>query len=264
MITYILVVFSIGLIIGKSFSEDDPDSEFMSVSQAALAAWFTVEYATRWNAVRPHISIPRPYSFREFWEAKVSYMTSFMPMIDLLSFLPYYIEILLVWQEQGDAMPSGALGVLRVVRVLRIFKLTRNNQTISDFFIALYRIRKDLLVFLCVLIAMIIVFASAIFYAERNGPYGDQFHSIPICMWWTVITFSSVGYGDMYVVLQLFPCYHIARCGRSACAACLLLTCFPNTLQVSRHRCGLRSWGVCSHHRSPTHERSDRVHPDLF
>lgn len=198
MTTYVLVIYSIALIIGKSYSEDDADSEFMMISQATLTAWFTAEYGIRWSAVRPHKSIPRPYSFREFWEAKFTYMFSFMPMIDLLSFLPFYVELILDTQGQGDAMPSSALGVLRVVRVLRIFKLTRNNQTISDFFTSLHRIRKDLAVFLCVLLAMVIVFASAIFYAERNGPFGDQFNSIPICMWWTVITFTSVGYGDMY------------------------------------------------------------------
>jgi len=198
MATYVLVFFSIGLIIAKSYSEDDPDSEFMDISQACLAGWFTAEYAVRWSAVRPHKSIPRPYSFREFWDAKARHTVSFMPMIDLLSFLPFYVELILESQGQGDSLPSGALGVLRVVRVLRIFKLTRNNQTIADFFIAVNRIRKDLLVFLCVLIAMIVVFAAAIFYAERNGPFGDQFNNIPICMWWTVITFSSVGYGDMF------------------------------------------------------------------
>jgi hypothetical protein len=59
-----------------------------------------------------------------------------------------------------------------------------------------YRIRKDLVVFICVLLAMIIVYSAAIFYAERDGPFGDQFDNIPQCMWWTVITFTTVGYGE--------------------------------------------------------------------
>jgi hypothetical protein len=50
----------------------------------------------------------------------------------------YYIEKILDAGGKGDSVPTGALGVLRVIRVLRIFKLTRNNQTIRDFFTAMY------------------------------------------------------------------------------------------------------------------------------
>lgn len=63
----------------------------------------------------------------------MSYTVSFMAIIDLMSIIPYYLELILESQGKGDALPSSALMAFRVVRVLRIFKLTRNNQTLVDF-----------------------------------------------------------------------------------------------------------------------------------
>lgn len=60
------------------------------------------------------------------------------------------------------------------------------------------KIYPDLLIFMAVVLACTIVFAAAIFHAERKGDMADAFTDIPKCMWWTIITFSSVGYGDMF------------------------------------------------------------------
>lgn len=59
-------------------------------------------------------------------------------------------------------------------------------------------ITADLAIFMCVLATCVILVSTAIFYAEQNGPHADFFPDIPSSMWWTVITFTSVGYGDIY------------------------------------------------------------------
>ena len=48
-----------------------------------------------------------------------------------------------------------------------------------------------------------VLISTAIYYAERNGPKAEWFPDIPSSMWWTVITFTSVGYGDVYTISPL-------------------------------------------------------------
>ena len=53
-----------------------------------------------------------------------------------------------------------------------------------------------LLVFFLVL--GIIIFASLVYYAERIAPNPhNDFKSIPLGLWWALVTMTTVGYGDM-------------------------------------------------------------------
>eukprot|EP00035_Acanthoeca_spectabilis_P039584 m.63577 g.63577 ORF g.63577 m.63577 type:complete len:558 (+) comp9664_c1_seq1:254-1927(+) len=204
----LLVVLSVALILLQSYHEfeDIRDHPELFMLQISLLAFFTGEYIVRWWAVRPAKAIPRPYSIKEYYMSKLSYTFSFMPMIDLLSILPFYIELILLETGNENALPGSALMIFRVVRVLRIFKLTRNNQTIVDFVKAMRSIASDLVVFMAVLGTCVVLISTAIFYAERNGEHADLYPNIPASMWWTVITFSSVGYGDVFPVTDAGKC----------------------------------------------------------
>lgn len=140
----LLVVLSVALILLQSYHEfeDIRDHPELFMLQISLLAFFTGEYIVRWWAVRPAKAIPRPYSIKEYYMSKLSYTFSFMPMIDLLSILPFYIELILLETGNENALPGSALMIFRVVRVLRIFKLTRNNQTIVDFVKAMVSVAK--------------------------------------------------------------------------------------------------------------------------
>ncbi|KIH47846.1 hypothetical protein ANCDUO_22089, partial [Ancylostoma duodenale] len=53
-----------------------------------------------------------------------------------------------------------------------------------------------LLVFFVLL--AIVIFAALVYYAERSQPNPqNQFTSIPAGLWWSLITISTVGFGDM-------------------------------------------------------------------
>jgi hypothetical protein len=130
-----LVVVSVSLIIVQSYHEYEniEDHPKLYLLQISVLAFFTIEYILRWWSVRPPLALPRPYSIKEYYHAKLMHTISFMPMIDLLSILPFYIEVILAQTGNENLLPGTALMIFRVVRVLRIFKLTRNNQTIVDF-----------------------------------------------------------------------------------------------------------------------------------
>jgi len=108
-----------------------------------------------------------------------------------------------VSEALGDSSISkGAtvLMVIRVVRVLRVFRISKQNQTLVDFITAMKKIGSDLTVFIVLLFVVILIVATAITLAEEGGP-GEElgwFPNIVDSMYWTIITVTSVGYGDFY------------------------------------------------------------------
>jgi len=171
--------------------------------QLALVLWFTVEYFLRFMAVRPNWKVHRPYSAKEYWKSKLAHVCSFMTMIDLLSISPFYIERMII-ASGGD--PSGAgsvLTVLRVIRILRVFKMTKSNQTLTDLFAAFRIIADDMIVILVLLITMMTLLSTGMYYAERGVEHATRydgevwFDTIMDTFYWCAITLTSVGYGDV-------------------------------------------------------------------
>jgi len=71
--------------------------------------------------------------------------------------------------------------------------------------------------FLVALTVGLLVFSSALYYAELDQP-GSQIHSIPDAFWWAIITMTTVGYGDKV------PLGPIGKLVGAACAICGVLT----------------------------------------
>jgi len=165
--------------------------------QVILVIWFSIEYVLRWVAVRPDFKVNRPYSRSDFFKAKYKYTTSFMPIIDLLSVLPFYLTLIIGDAAEGSV--GNLLMILKVVRILRIFKLTKNNRTLTDVLACLTKIVGDLIVFFVVIFTLAVLISTTMFFVEKGNPEGF-FSTIPECMYWSIITFTSVGYGDRYPV----------------------------------------------------------------
>ena len=142
-------------------------------------SFFTVEFLTRF------IFCPR----------KCQFITALQNIIDFVAILPDYIEFFLkLCNPQGNDMPfMDFIFILRMLRLCRIFRLIRH---VPGLWILLYTLKASfnelLLMFVFLLIGMVI-FASLIHFAEPDSGYDN----IPIGFWWSVITMTTVGYGDM-------------------------------------------------------------------
>ena len=73
------------------------------------------------------------------------------------------------------------------------------------------------LVILVALIVCLLVYSSAIYYAEVDV-IGSQIESIPDAFWWAIITMTTVGYGDKV------PMGNMGKLIGSACAITGVLT----------------------------------------
>ncbi|XP_039549488.1 potassium voltage-gated channel subfamily A member 2 [Pimephales promelas] len=150
--------------------------------------WFSFEFLVRFFAC----------------PSKASFFVNIMNMIDVVAIIPYFITLGTELAEteaedepQGQqAMSLAILRVIRLVRVFRIFKLSRHSKGLQILGQTLKASMRELGLLIFFLFIGVILFSSAVYFAEADEPE-SQFYSIPDAFWWAVVTMTTVGYGDM-------------------------------------------------------------------
>lgn len=120
----------------------------------------------------------------------MKYIFSFYGIIDLLSILPYYFNLFL---------DLRFLRVFRVFRVFRALKLMRYNKAINRFRNAFIIVKEEILLFFIVTLILIFITSAGIYFFE-NEAQPEVFKSIFHSAWWSIITLTTVGYGDVYPI----------------------------------------------------------------
>ncbi|XP_028854156.1 potassium voltage-gated channel subfamily A member 10 [Denticeps clupeoides] len=133
--------------------------------------------------------------------SKSEFFNNIMNVIDIFSIVPYFITLatdLLTTPDAnaGQNMSLAILRVIRLVRVFRIFKLSRHSKGLQILGQTLKASMRELGLLIFFLFIGVILFSSAIYFAEVDEPQ-TQFVSIPEGFWWAVVTMTTVGYGDM-------------------------------------------------------------------
>ncbi|RYG21017.1 MAG: ion transporter [Chitinophagaceae bacterium] len=134
---------------------------------------FTLEYVVRiWSSKTP---------FR--------YIFSFWGLVDLLSILPTYLELL----DFGFHYLL-AIRIFRLLRVFRVLKLVRFNHEAQKLLLAFKGSGHKIGVFLMAVLS-IMVLLGTLMYVIEGGENG--FKSIPASIYWAIVTVTTVGFGDI-------------------------------------------------------------------
>lgn len=119
-----------------------------------------------------------------------SYIFSWWGVIDLLAILPYYL---------ATSVDLRTLRAFRLFRLLRVMRLVKADNALTKLVNALKIAAPELMLFL--ITSMIIIYLAAIgIYSFEHAVQPDKFQSIPDALWWSVITLTTIGYGDVYPI----------------------------------------------------------------
>lgn len=123
-------------------------------------------------------------------DSKPKFIFSFFGIIDFLAILPFYLSF---------GVDLRSLRLLRMFRLFRLFKLVRYNKAMRHFANAMILAKEQIILFMIITIMLIYFTAVGIYYFE-NEAQPEHFSSIFSSLWWSIVTLTTVGYGDVYPI----------------------------------------------------------------
>jgi voltage-gated potassium channel len=150
---------------------------------AFSVVFFTAEYLLRiWTAAER-----KPKTLTTVHRRRWAYVLSFHGLVDLLAILPFFLQTL---------FPGLDLRFLRVIRIMRILKLSHYSTALEDLLASIYT-ERDAFISALYLLALSILITSCLMYFAEHALQPDKLGTIPDAMWWSIVTITTVGYGDV-------------------------------------------------------------------
>ena len=187
---FIVVVIFLNLFatLASTFDEMSRFSTTLDVIELITIVIFTVEYILRvWTS--EYLYPDKNYTKTK---AALCFVFSFYGLIDLLTFLPYYLPLI---------FPAGIV-VFRLLRVFRIFRLFKINAQYDAFNVItnVLNDKKTQLISSTCLVLILMVASSLGMYSLEHEAQPDVFENAFSGMWWSVSALLTVGYGDIYPI----------------------------------------------------------------
>ena len=196
MVNTLAIVVNLAASILYTFQEiRDVCAPLLTAIEGITVAFFAVDYFLR--VITARYLYPKLTEPKAVWE----YVSSFTGIVDLLSFLPYYLPVF---------FPAGAIA-FRMFRVVRIFRLFRINSYYDSLNVITEVItsKKQQLLSSVFIIVILMTAASLCMYSLEHEAQPEVFTNAFSGVWWAVSTLLTVGYGDIYPITPIGKVFSI-------------------------------------------------------
>ena len=188
--------------IGKLYADEFLIFEIFSVTI------FSIEYILRFWTAGYDEDLGKCSAIKR----RCKYAFSFNGIVDLIAILPSLLPLI---------FPNVDLRTLRILRLARILKISNYSTALEDLYESIYAERRALSASLYIFL-LVVMFSSSATYMAENEAQPDTFSSIPQTIWWSVITLTTVGYGDVYPVTTLGQFFGALTAFMGVCTVALL------------------------------------------
>ena len=149
---------------------------------------FTIEYAVRLWAITAESRFSHPVTGR------IRFVFTPLALIDLLAILPFFLPLF--------GVDMRFVRVVRVLRIFRVIKLARYSRALRLLGQVVAERKEELISIFFVLLTLLVISSSLMYFAEHDDQ-PEVFTSIPATMWWSIVTLTTVGYGDAFPITAL-------------------------------------------------------------
>lgn len=163
--------------------------DILMLVEKITVAFFAIDYGFR--------ILTAKFLYPDEAEGKAlkKYVFSFSGLVDLLSFLPYYLPVF---------FPSGtvAFRMIRIVRILKLFRINAYHDSISVITEVLSK-KKQQLISSVFIIVILMIASSLCMYSLEHEAQPEVFKNAFSGIWWAASSLLTVGYGDIYPITFL-------------------------------------------------------------
>jgi len=184
---YALIVLNIAALILESYEElNAKHGRLFYLFEVFSVAIFTIEYIIRiWVSDKT----------KEDKKERLNFAFSTLGIIDLIAIIPFYLPFIFPFDLR-------IVRILRLFRLLRVFKLGRYSKSLKTMRYIFKETKAELSMTLFVIFVLMILSSTLMYYIEHDEQ-PEQFASIGDALWWSVVTLTTVGYGDVYPVTNM-------------------------------------------------------------